>query len=221
MATGICPKCKQPLDTDESYICCAGATLQWRCEKCHKVSEGFAFPFGMCPHCGGELKMLNRAGVSESDEASLNAVRIAFQMELGSHAFYANASEQVTDPVLKSLFSKFSEMEDEHKETLSRRYHVQVPDAEDGFRVDQAAVAVGVLGDITDPETLFKTAIAFEKRAVAFFTDRADTVPSGSAEEELYRELAAEEVEHVELLETEFQRWSTGKAGMLASEGGS
>ncbi|MFY9831016.1 MAG: hypothetical protein WAK69_20960 [Rhodoplanes sp.] len=43
-------------------------------------------------------------------------------------------------------------------------------------------------------------------------------MPEGSAEQDLYKELAAEEVEHVALLETEFQRWSKGKAGMLASE---
>ena len=104
-------------------------------------------------------------------------------------------------------------------ETLSRRYHVQVPDPADGFRVDLAAVQAGVEGKIDDPDTLFRTAIAFEKRAVAFFSDRADAVAAGSAEQELYRELAAEEVEHVALLETEFQRWSKGKAGMLASEG--
>ena len=94
---------------------------------------------------------------------------------------------------------------------------VSVPDPNDGFRVDLAAAQAGVEGKIDDPDTLFRTAIAFEKRAVAFFTDRAGSVPAGSAEQELYRELAAEEVEHVELLETEFQRWSKGKAGMLAS----
>jgi rubrerythrin len=215
MATGECPKCHQPLETDESYICCADATLQWRCESCAKVSEGFAFPYGMCPFCGGQLKMLDRPGIS--DQSGLNAIRIAFQIELGGQAFYNRAAEQVADPVLKALFTKFSAMEHEHMETLSRRYHVSVPDPNDGFRVDLAAVQAGVEGKIDDPDTLFRTAIAFEKRAVAFFTDRAGSVPPGSAEQELYRELAAEEVEHVELLETEFQRWSKGKAGMLAS----
>ncbi len=215
VGVGECPKCHQPLDTDESYICCADATLQWRCQSCGKVSEGFAFPYGMCPHCGGQLKMLERAGIS--DEAGLNAIRTAFQIELGGKAFYERAAERVADPVLKALFSKFSEMEHEHMDTLSRRYHVQVPDPADGFRVDLAAVQAGVDGNIDNPETLFRTAIAFEKRAVDFFSDRANKVQAGSAEQDLYKELAAEEVEHVALLETEFQRWSKGKAGMLAS----
>lgn len=213
--TGICPKCHQPLEGDESYICCAAATLEWRCDSCAKVSEGFAFPYGMCPHCGGNLKMLARSSVS--DEGSVNAIRIAFQIELGGKAFYDRAAAQVEEPVLKALFSNFSAMEHEHMETLSRRYHVEVPNPSDGFRVDLAAIQAGIEGKIDDPETLFRTAIVFEKRAVAFFKERAKTVQEGSAEQELYRELAAEEDEHVALLETEFQRWSKGKAGMLAS----
>jgi len=52
----LCPKCHSPLDGDgESYICCAGATLRWHCTACAKVSEGFAFPYGGCPLCGGAL----------------------------------------------------------------------------------------------------------------------------------------------------------------------
>jgi rubrerythrin len=213
-ATAVCPKCHQPLETDESYICCAGATLQWRCQSCAKVSEGFAFPYGMCPFCGGKLEILERSGIA--DEAGLNAIRIAFQIELGGQAFYNRAAERVSDPVLKELFTRFSAMEHEHMETLARRYHVTVPEPAEGFRVDVAAIQAGVEGRIDDPGTLFRAAITFEKRAVAFFTERAKSVPDGSAEQELYRELAAEEVEHVALLETEFKRWSVGKAGMMA-----
>lgn len=212
---GICPKCHQPLEGDESYICCADATLQWRCESCAKVSEGFAFPYGMCPHCGGTLKMLSRPGIS--DAGSVNAIRIAFQIELGGKAFYERAAARVEDPVLKALFTKFSAMEYEHMDTLSRRYHVQPSDPSEGFRVDLAAIQAGIEGDIDNPDTLFRTAIVFEQRAVAFFNDRANKVLAGSAEHELYRELAAEEEEHVALLETEYQRWSKGKAGRLAT----
>jgi len=212
--TGMCPKCHQPLESDESYICCANATLQWRCQSCAKVSEGFAFPYGMCPHCGGRLEVLERSGIA--DEAGLNAIRIAFQIELGGQAFYQRAAERVSDPVLKELFTRFSAMEHEHMETLARRYHVTVPDPAAGFRVDVAAVQAGVEGRIDDPDTLFRAAIAFEKRAVAFFNERVRAVPDGSAEQQLYRELAAEEVEHVALLETELQRWSAGRAGLIA-----
>ncbi len=211
---GICPKCHQPLEGEESYICCADAILQWRCASCAKVSEGFAFPYGMCPLCGGTLEILARTGVS--DEAAVNAIRIAFQIELGGKAFYENAAARVQEPVLAALFAQFSAMEHEHMETLSRRYHVEASAPGEGFRIDLAAVQAGIEGGIDDPETLFRAAIAFERRAVAFFTARAKAVRHGSAEQELYRELAAEEEEHVALLQTEFERWSKGKAGMLA-----
>ena len=215
VGTSLCPKCHQPLEDDKSYICCAGAILQWRCQSCAKVSEGFAFPYGMCPHCGGTLKMLERLGLS--DETSLDAIRMAFQIELGGQAFYDRAAARVDEPVLKALFTKFSAMEHEHMETLSRRYHVEVLKPNHGFRLDLAAIQAGIEGNIDDPETLFRSAIIFEKRAVAFFNERAKTVPHGSVEQELYRELAAEEGEHVALLETELQRWSKGRAGILAS----
>jgi len=211
---GVCPKCRQPLETDEAYICCAGATLQWRCQGCAKVSEGFAFPYGMCPHCGGRLEALERPGIA--DQAGLQAIRLAFQIELGGQAFYERAAARVADPVLKGLFERLSAMENEHMATLARRYHFSVPDPAADFRVDVAAVQAGVEGRIDDPDTLFRAAITFEQRAVAFFSERAREVPDGSAEQQLYRELAAEEVEHVALLETEFRRWSAGKAGLIA-----
>jgi hypothetical protein len=34
-------------------------------------------------------------------------------------------------------------------------------------------------------------------------------------ERQLYKELAAEEAEHVAILTTEFERWKQGKPGML------
>ena len=209
-----CPKCHQPLDGDEAYICCADAQLQWRCEDCAKVSEGFAFPYGMCPHCGGKLTPIERAGVS--DQGGLAAIRTAFEIELGGQAFYARAARETVDPILMELFSKFADMEQEHMTTLSRRYHVPLPDPSDGFRIDLAAVQAGVEGEIDDPATLFAAAIAFEKRAVQFFGSRVDHAPEGSVERQLYRELAAEEAEHVAILETELRRWSEGKHGLLS-----
>ena len=61
----ICPRCKRPLEDEEAYICCAGVELRWRCTACHKVSEGFAFPYGMCPYCKGKLEMLDRGAIAD------------------------------------------------------------------------------------------------------------------------------------------------------------
>jgi homotetrameric NADPH-dependent glutamate synthase len=213
-ARALCPKCHQPLEDAESYVCCADAQLQWRCDDCAKVSEGFAFPYGMCPHCGGKLRALDRPGVS--DEAGLAAIRIAFEIELGGQAFYERAARDTVDEDLRGLFARFAHMERDHMATLSRRYHVAPPGKSEGFRIDRAAVLAGVDGRIGDPETLFHAAIAFERRAVQFFQAKAEEASAGPVETQLYRELGAEESEHVAILQTELARWKEGKPGLLS-----
>lgn len=209
-----CPKCHQPLDDDEGeYICCAGEVLQWRCEQCAKLSEGFAFPYGLCPHCGGRLQRLGAREVAGA--AAQEAIRSAFEIELGGRDFYTRAAAQAGDASLADLFKRFAEMEAEHMATLSRRYHIDIPDPSDGFRLDLATVQAGIEGGIDNPDTLFRAAIEFERRAVKFFTDRAEGTASDSVERQLYRELGAEEAEHVAILETEYARWKEGKAGLL------
>ena len=100
-------------------------------------------------------------------------------------------------------------------ETLSHRYHLPVPNRYEGFRADLATMRAGVDGEIGDPATLFSAAIAFEQRAAAFFSERVHATPPGSVEHQLYRELAAEEMEHVALLETELALWVKGREGVL------
>jgi homotetrameric NADPH-dependent glutamate synthase len=218
-ATGLeapgmtCPKCHRPVEGDEEYICCGTAQIQWRCDDCGKVSEGFAFPYGMCPSCGGKLKELEARKVEGAQ--ALDAIRIAFEIELGGQAFYNRAAKETQDPHLKALFQKFAEMEREHMATLSRRYHAEIPAPLDTFKVDRAAVYAGIPSKPEDPANLFRIAIAFEQRAVKFFTERMESTPAGSVERQLYKELAAEEREHVDLLTTELERWKAGKPGLL------
>ena len=209
----MCKKCHQPIEGDEEYICCAGAESQWRCEACAKVSEGFAFPYGQCPACGGKLAPLGDRSLE--DAKSLEAVRTAFEIELGGMAFYARASKEAKDPALRELFGKFEGMEKEHMQILSRRYHADVAQAAEGFQTERAAVYAGVEHNPQDPANLFRIAIAFEQRAVKFFDEKGAQAPEGSPERQLYRELAAEEREHVDLLATEFARFKLGKPGLL------
>jgi rubrerythrin len=208
-----CPKCRRPVDVDEEYLCCAGSALAWRCSDCRKVSEGFAFPYGMCPACGGKLEVLDPRRIEEAQ--SLEAVRTAFEIELGGQAFYTRAAAESKEPVLQELFGKFVAMEQEHMATLARRYHAEVPTPAADFHVDRAAVYAGIPSRPEDPANLFRIAIAFEQRAVKFFSERGAAVPEGSAERQLYQELAAEEQEHVALLTTEYERWKLGKPGLL------
>jgi rubrerythrin len=209
----ICPRCKRPLDDEEPYVCCAGVELRWRCTACHKVSEGFAFPYGMCPHCKGRLELLDRGAIA--GDAALEAVRKAFEIEIGGHAFYSRASREAADPALRELFGRFAAMEQEHMATLTKRYHATLPAAAQDFQLDRAAIFAGVERRPEDPANLFRIAIAFEQRAVDFFERESERAPADSIERELYRELAAEEREHVALLTTEYQRWQAGKAGIL------
>jgi homotetrameric NADPH-dependent glutamate synthase len=209
-----CPKCHQPIDGDEEYICCASATLQWRCEECGKVSEGFAFPYGMCPACSGKLRVMNGERKLD-DAAATDAIRLAFEIELGGMAFYTRAAKESKEPVLKALFAKFADMEKEHMATLSRRYHAEIPAPSADLKVDRAAVYAGIPHRPEDPANLFRIAIAFEQRAVKFFDERVAGTPAGSVERDLYKELAAEEREHVDLLTTEYERWKQGKPGLL------
>ncbi|MFO1219389.1 MAG: hypothetical protein U1E89_13560 [Burkholderiaceae bacterium] len=212
----LCPKCHQPLadDEDGEYICCAGETLQWRCAQCAKVSEGFAFPYGLCPHCGGTLRA-EGATQPGARAAALEALRTAFEIELGGRDFYHRAAGTVSDATVADLFARFAEMETEHLETLARRYHVQAPTASTGLSVGRVAIYAGAGSAPDTPEGLFSVAIALEERAAAYFASKADDAAQGTPERELYRELAAEEREHASLLQGELQRWRQGKAGQM------
>jgi rubrerythrin len=208
-----CPRCHRPVEGDEAYICCANLELSWRCTACGKVSEGFAFPYGMCPHCKGKLELLERGPIDDSK--GLDAIRAAFEIELGGHAFYQRAASEAKDPVLRELFGRFAVMEQEHMQTLSKRYHADLPQPGTDFQIDHAAIFAGVERKPEDPANLFRIAIAFEQRAVTFFSKQGAQAPAGSVAGELYKELAAEEREHVALLTTEYERWKAGKAGLL------
>jgi rubrerythrin len=152
---------------------------------------------------------------SVEDPAALTAVRTAFEMELGGRAFYERAAAESSDLTVKALFGRFAVMEEEHMATLSRRYHAAVPTPSEAPSIEVLSLYSDVEARPEDPASLFQIAIDLEERAVGFFQERSAAVPDGSAERQLYRELAAEEREHVDLLSTEYERWRAGKPGLL------
>jgi rubrerythrin len=208
-----CPKCHKPLEDGEPYVCCAGEEISWRCDQCAKISEGFAFPYGRCPHCGG--KLTSAVVRKPDDRGALEAIRIAFEIELGGMAFYARAAREAAEPALQELFGRFAEMEKEHMATLSRRYHMEIPAPDPRFFVERAAIYAGLPNRPDDPANLLRIAIAFERRAYRFFWNRQAECLPDTPEQRLYKELAAEEREHVDLLTTELTRWQQGKPGLL------
>ncbi len=209
----LCPKCRRPLEGDEEYICCGASSIAWRCDDCGKVSEGFAFPYGRCPLCGGHLAILDPRRLDPAQ--ALEAIRMAFAIELGGQAFYARAAAEAAEPALKDLFGRLAAMEDEHMATLARRYHADVPAPGEAFPIERAAIYAGVGHRPDDPANLFRIAIACEEKAVAFFSAQSEKAAEGSLEWQLYRELAAEERDHAQLLATEYERWRAGKPGLL------
>ena len=210
-----CPQCHAPLDEQQAagpVICCADASRLWQCRQCGKVSDAFAFPYRRCPHCGGELTL--RDGPHSAGGAARIAIRTAFEIELGGRAFYQRAAVETTDETLRELFRGFAVMEGQHMEKLSRRYHVaDIPDPSPEFRLELAALFAGVEHRPQDPDNLFRIAIALEQRAAGFFASRTALAPPGSAERQLYHELAQEEREHAQLLAAQYERWLRAQPG--------
>jgi homotetrameric NADPH-dependent glutamate synthase len=204
-----CSKCRRPFEPgDEEHICCAGERITWTCKSCQKVSEGFAFPYGLCPGCGGTLELGHDASLPSED--AVQAIRQAFEIELGGIAFYARGAKEIEakDPDLAHLFNELSGMEKGHLEILARRYHVQAPAEALNQTLTPAQVAVFAGADVKDYSgaSLLRLAVHLEKRARAFFLDAGRRFPTGSHEWKLYRELEAEEREHVDMLSTVLAR---------------
>jgi homotetrameric NADPH-dependent glutamate synthase len=211
-----CPRCRRPLEEGEGEtICCATSTLAWRCEGCGKVSEGFAFPYGQCPACGGRL--LRTAATPAVADDEQEAVRAAFEIELGGVAFYSEGAQQAIDSEVRTLFERLAAMEREHVETLARRYHLLAPDEKSlAMNAARAAVYAGAALAADDPALLLELAVALERKARDFFKARAAASAPGSRVAALLTELCAEEEEHVDLLKTELSRFRLGRAGLLA-----
>ena len=213
-AAHVCAKCHQPLEGDEEYVCCAGLSLTWTCASCQKVCEGFAFPYGFCPACGGTLE--SGAAADVESNAAVEALRHAFEIELGGLAFYARGAREVEDPELRKFFHSLSEMERGHMETLARRYHVSPPEAVAEASPARIAVYAGAEAPAGSAEDLLKLAVHLEKRARVFFLEKGREFPPGSPEWKLYRELEAEEREHTDLLTSVLARFAAGKPVLMA-----
>ncbi|MEZ5251699.1 MAG: ferritin family protein [Ilumatobacteraceae bacterium] len=223
-----CARCRRPVDDDA--VCCAGEELAWRCTECHKRSEGFAFPYGRCPACGGVLERLDpiEADIADSadgraagafDDATREALRRAFEIELGGRDYYVAAADDARaagDDGMAEMFSRLAAMEREHLATLERRYHVPAQVLVADGAVHRASLHLGEVDASTamhDPAELLRLAVWLERRAEHFFRSHVDDAPPAAAA--LYRELAAEEAEHVDLLTTALDALGDGRASLI------
>jgi len=202
-----CPKCHAILEEDE--ICCAQVRYTWRCKSCFKLSTGFAVPYGKCFLCGGTLEVLPDRELGDS--MRFQAIRDAVQFELNSFHFYNIAREKAASPEQKAVLERLYEAELDHLHELEEKYHAHL----DRKVVELSANEQNLLsnwlfqGIRLDAESgvadLYKAALEMERRTRDHFQKLAAALPPG-LEKDLCGELAAEEEEHVALLEGELEQ---------------
>ena len=175
----LCPKCRQPLEGDEEYVCCAAATLTWKCQDCAKVSEGFAFPYGMCPACGGKLAVAEPAQGGRRGRARGDPHRL--RDRAGRHGLLrARRAGGDRPDAPRALRPLRRDGEGAHGDALA-----PLPRAGAGRRRRSRSTGPPSTpaspNRPEDPANLFRIAIAFEERAVKFFTERGAAVADGLA----------------------------------------
>jgi glutamate synthase (NADPH) small chain len=199
-----CPKCHHVLEHDE--ICCAQIRYTWKCRKCHKLSTGFALPYGKCFLCGGDLALVEDRELG--DPMRLRAIREAVQFELNAFYFYKLAREQAKDPRHRLVLERLYEAELDHLHELSEKYHAHLDAKEIDMTPEAEKLLAGWLFQDLDVSEeaglarLYESAVEMEKRTRDHFRKLAGELPEG-LEKELCLELASEEDEHIAMLETE------------------
>ena len=205
----FCPKCRSVLEQDE--ICCAQVRYTWRCRSCHKLSTGFALPYGRCFLCAGELEEVRDRSLG--DPLRHDAIRQAVQFELNSYHFYRMALDRTSNPQHRLILEQLFEHELDHLHELEAKYHahldrdaIDLAPAFEEFLADRLFAGID-FDDRAGALPLYRQAIEMERRTRDHFRDYAAKVQD-SFEKELYLELAAEEEEHIAMLETEMAQFS-------------
>ena len=204
-----CPKCHQELDSDS--VCCADIKFTWKCKKCGKLSTGFVVPYGRCYLCGGKNEVVK--GYSGEQPELVAIVREAVQYEVDMYHFYRLALEKTRDAELREVLEELYHKEEDHLTELEEKYHLhfdadlrKLP-AENELKTS-GWIFEGV--DFTNAEghvlQVYDKAISMERRTRDRFLEHAQSLPPGS-QREIYRELAAEEEDHVTMLETEREQF--------------
>jgi rubrerythrin len=202
-----CPKCHRVVEEDE--ICCSQIRYSWRCRSCFKLTSGIAIPYGKCFLCGGDLEVI--PGRDLGDSMRFQAIRDAVQFELNSFHFYKLARDKATNPDQRAVLERLFEAELDHLHELEEKYHahldrsvVELSSDEDALLSNWLFRGIQMTTDsgIAD---LYQAALEMERRTRDHFRKLATDLPTG-LERDLCSELAAEEEEHVALLEGELEQ---------------
>jgi rubrerythrin len=201
-----CPKCHRVLEQDE--ICCAQVRYTWRCKSCLKLTTGFAVPYGKCFMCGGPLEVLE--GRELGDSMRFRAIREAVEFELNSFHFYKLARDRAQSLEQRAVLERLYEAELDHLHELEEKYHAHLDRETVKLSADHDKLLDNWLfkGLRVDSKTgvkdLYEIALEMERRTRDHFRKLANELPAG-LEKDLCGELAAEEEEHVALLEGELE----------------
>jgi glutamate synthase (NADPH) small chain len=204
-----CPKCHEVLENDS--VCCAEVKYAWKCKSCGKLSSGFVIPYGRCFLCGGENELSK--GYSGASPEQVAIVQEAVQYEVDMYQFYKLAMQRTGDEELRSVLEEMYLKEEDHLDELEQKYHVHLdPDLRDLPENTAKTVSGWIFEgiDFSNAEghvlQVYDKAIAMEKRTRDRFMEHAASLPDGP-QKEIYRELAAEEDDHVAILETEREQF--------------
>jgi glutamate synthase (NADPH) small chain len=200
-----CPKCHEVIEND--IVCCAEVKYTWKCSSCGKLSTGFAIPYGRCYLCGGKTEVVDKHHAENPVEASI--VQEAIRYELDMYHFYRLAMNRTNNDELREVLEDMCDKEEDHLDALEEKYHLHLDPAlrqpeHDTDRIFAEWIFEGIdLKDAGDHVLkVYDKAIEMERRTYDYFKARGDSLPPG-VEKETYRELAAEEEDHIALLETE------------------
>jgi rubrerythrin len=202
-----CPKCHRVMEEDE--ICCAQVRYSWRCRSCFKLTSGLAVPYGKCFLCGGDLEVI--PGRDLGDSMRMRAIRDAVQFELNSFHFYKLARDKAKTPEQRAVLERMYEAELDHLHELEEKYHAHLDREVVELSADERTLLSNWLfrGIQLDSDTgvadLYRAALEMEKRTRDHFRKLAADLPAG-LEKDVCSELAAEEEEHVALLEGELEQ---------------
>jgi rubrerythrin len=139
------------------------------------------------------------------------AIRDAVQFELNSFHFYKLARDKARTPDQRAVLERLYEAELDHLHELEAKYHAHLDREVVELSSDEEHLLSGWLFRgirITEDSgiaDLYQEALEMERRTRDHFRGLARDLPAG-LERELCEELAAEEDEHVALLEGELEQ---------------
>ncbi len=133
---------------------------------------------------------------------------MAIQFETDASEFYSTAADIAKDPSAKTLLKEFASIELKHKEKLESfdlnevaHEHHTVPKTHD-LHVSDYLVDKEITPDSTSQDIMVH-AMKREQKAYEFYARMLKSVTSGEVRN-LFEELAEEELEHKEKIETEY-----------------